>query len=174
MDIEEDIRLINEVWGSEDNLHEFIDSELRRLGAIICGEAAKLPNFQVQPTEMASEIMGFSIGRSCAGRYEPDNGQCGTISLFAFTCTSESEVRTALAHELVHHWEVTNSSNTSDLPYPKEADTVIKSIFPDPNKEGRWRSGHSEAFVTKASVVAKVLGIPLEDFLVYRKRTTVK
>lgn len=75
-------------------------------------------------------------------------------------------VQIALAHELIHHWEQISDDQSQEIPYPDNADDIIKSRFENhPSEESRWRAGHSQRFIAKAGEVAKLLNMPLRKLL---------
>lgn len=166
-DLEDDLRRIIDAWGSEQALHEFLDNEARTLTLSICGPETEVPDVQVLPSFLANGLLGG--GRRRSGEYQPPSGDnVALISLFPSACENKELSRIALAHELIHHWEITASATAADLPYPQNADFLIGTLFPNPTHERRWREAHSRRFVGKAAVVAEMLDISLERMLVHR------
>jgi len=164
-DLEDDLRRIIAAWGSEQALYEFLTRQASALTTAICGANVPVPGIQVVPSFFAKGILGGGPRRS--GEYEPASGDISAlISLFPSTCGNEGTTRRALAHELIHHWEVTMPETAGDPPYPDDADSAIAGPFSDATREKRWRNGHPPRFIGKASVVAQMLGISLQHMLV--------
>lgn len=166
--IEDDIKLINEVWGSEDALRSFLQIEVERLCPIVCGRNSSVPETDIRPTILARGIPGFSSGLRSA-EYEPREGdRPATIVLFPSAFTDKEIPKSALTHELIHHWEISNTFSDTIFDYPIETESVIQSAFKDPIKLKRWRTAHSPRFVSKAISVAQTLNIPILSMLVHR------
>jgi phosphoribosyl-AMP cyclohydrolase len=166
--IQKDIRFINEVWGSEDALRTFLRSEVIRLLPIVCGDNFAIPTVDLRPTLMAKGVLPTNSGLR-SGEYEPAEGDSpATIVLFPSVCADRESVSIAIAHELVHHWELSHPSSENVLEYPEEAEEVIHGAFKSAEKQRRWKAGHSAGFVTKAITVAKDLDVSLLNLLVHR------
>ncbi|MCI0406072.1 MAG: hypothetical protein L0209_08380 [candidate division Zixibacteria bacterium] len=165
--VEDDIKLVNEVYGSWDNLHEFLRSEIARLCPIICGKVTYYPQVQAGISANERDLLLGSAHRRVA-TYEPEYlGLWPMITIFPTGYANKHLATLVLAHELIHHWEFINRGRYN-FRYPKGVDSLIRDIFQSaPYKERSWRATHSENFIAKASKVAKVLDIPLGSFLVY-------
>ena len=165
--IEDDIKLISEVWGSEDALRSVLQSEVRRLCRLVCGPKSKSPAIDLRPSLMSNGVLPSNSGLRSA-EYEPANGGEATIILFPSACTDKGILTVAIAHELIHHWELTVPPKRRAQEYPQAAEELIRSAFKDRTKERIWRSGHSAKFVSKAVDIARKLEISLLRMLVHR------
>lgn len=167
--IEEDLTFIRNIWGSEDALRTFLESEVARLCRIVCGPALKPPRIDIRPSMMARGMLGFSSGLRSA-EYEPSEGNSeAVISLYPSACLDARIAQIALAHELIHHWELSGTSMRTVTKYSRHTQVLIRSNFKDPKKERVWRAGHSPEFVAKAIAVATILDISLTQMLLHRE-----
>jgi len=165
MSLQDDLALIESVWGSEGALNSYLDAEVSRLCSIVCGGDAPVPLIEVHPESLARGLIG---GRTRGGEYEPaEDGREARIVVFPPVCADKSLLTIALAHELVHHWEATSTELSSLALSVPEAEETIESLFPDSKRRRSWSMGHSQRFVAKASVVAARLGLPLREFLAH-------
>jgi hypothetical protein len=165
--IEEDIALINSVWGSEALAIQALQSQAQELCQQICGKHASIPEIQIRPSMMAYGTIIRSGLRSA--EYEPsDDGSTPIIALFPSALDNKDLARIAIAHELIHHWENECDTADSKRAYPTEADTILASIFSSEAKMKKWRSGHSKIFIAKAAEVAKLINASLQQMLVHR------
>lgn len=161
-DLKRDLKVIESTWGSEENLYDFLEQQVRELCPLICGLVPPVPVVQVKPSWLACGLFG---GHHAAADYEPgERDHPATISIFPSIIHDYALVRVAIAHELIHHWEH-SESDVNELSYPLEADKIIAEKYLDPARERIWRSGHSQRFIAKAAETANELKVPLSDIL---------
>ncbi|MDA2921096.1 hypothetical protein MYX76_16665 [Desulfobacterota bacterium AH_259_B03_O07] len=164
MALDESLQAILDKWGSEDHLYDFLHSEMESLSCVVFGKEVSLPDIQVKPNWLARGIMGEHP--TAGGDYEPeDNEFPAQIGLFPSVLLDERMIQIVIAHELIHHWEYMVHNDCSELNYPAEIDEVIDRTLKTPKRTSRWRSGHSARFISKATVVARKLDLPLLDML---------
>jgi hypothetical protein len=150
-------------WGSEENLHKFLEAQVAPLCQLVCGADASIPRVRLKPTWLARGLMGE---RSSAADYEPEDDDLpATIDVFPSLVHDERVLRTALAHELVHHWEHMDATHETNPTYPQEADELVSQRFKNAQRENAWRSGHSRRFIAKAAEASRKLDLPLSDML---------
>src|SRR5262249_13564778 len=87
------------------------------------------------------------------------------IALFPSVLLDREETRTALAHEIVHHWEWTTQEVQDSRTNLFEVEAILRERFSDSFQEKRWRSRHSDRFLAKICTIAHSLHRPVEDFL---------
>src|SRR4030095_10804952 len=161
-DLERDLTIIEGTWGSEENLYDFLEQQVRELCPLICGLVPPVPVVQVKPSWLARGLFG---GHHAAADYEPEErDQPARISVFPSILHDRALVRVAITHELIHHWEHLES-DVDELFYPAEADKIIAEKYSDPARERTWRSGHSRRFIAKAANIADELKLSLRDIL---------
>ena len=161
-DLKRDLEVIESTWGSEENLYDFLEQQVRELCPLICGLAATVPTVHVKPSWLARGLFG---GHHAAADYEPgERDHPATISVFPSILQDGALVPVAIAHELIHHWEH-SESDVDELFYPAEADKMIAEKYSDPTRELTWRSGHSRRFIAKAARIADELKLSLRDIL---------
>ncbi|MGE5692548.1 MAG: hypothetical protein ACM3YF_02080 [Candidatus Zixiibacteriota bacterium] len=171
MSVEDDEKLIEEVWGSTENLYEFFRSEIQRLGPIICGQNVVLPQVQLEISDGDPLDIMFGRGQSKSGRYDFDPLYLpgGLVKVYPTAYASRDSVTIAIAHELIHHWERLKKRQLQrqGFRYPKGADRLIENIFRDSTRERRWRGSHSNNFIAKAARVSTIFNVPFREMLVH-------
>jgi len=163
MDLEPDLKALIEKWGSEGALYAFLESELEHINRDCFGKRLSLPKLQVKPMWLSRGLLGE---RHSGAEYEPaDGNKSAVIGLFSVVPLDEHSTRIALAHEMIHHWEMTREEKCQEWSYPKQVNKMIRQHFSGTTKERIWRAAHSARFISKAHEVAKSLGISVWDLL---------
>jgi hypothetical protein len=172
-EIEGLLQTMSDVWGSE----EQANAELRKQAASHNTNlfSGKLPQVDVcvVPRWMLSGPLGS--GSDAAASYNPAyESRAGQIFLGQSAILSKERARLILAHELIHHWEQTVSTESDSNSYPAEIDTMIRQWFPESKNESRWRSAHSHRFLARAHLVSAEHGLGLSLLLSGRKSNELK
>lgn len=163
VELEEELKALLERWESEEAVYAFLESELERINIDCFGRHLSLPQLQIKPMWLSRGLLGE---RRSGADYEPANGdKPAVIGLFSVVLRDEHSARIALAHEMIHHWELTTEEECHEGAYPKQVDKMIRQHFSEMTKEHVWRIGHSARFIWKACEVAKLLGIFVRDLL---------
>jgi hypothetical protein len=163
VELEPDLKVLLDKWGFEEVLYKFLESELKRINRNCFGGQLSLPRLQVKPMWLSRGLLGE---RRSGADYEPRNGdKPAVIGLFSIVLRDEHSARIALAHEMIHHWEMTTEEECHEWSYPKQVDEMIRQRFSNTTKEHVWRIGHSTRFIWKACEAAKSLGISVRDLL---------
>lgn len=161
-----DEELILARWGSEDALLDHLMRVVGELCPAICGETAEVPVVEVRPSSLSRGHFGE---HHAAAEYEPAAREWPSrIILFPSVVFDKATVRTAIAHELVHHWESLGAHGAESLRLPSDTEAVLSQRFGQPDRIRRWRSGHSDRFIAKAAIVSAQLGLPFGQILNYR------
>ncbi len=150
-------------WGSEDTVYAFLQRELEEINVMCFGGTLTLPELQLKPMWLARGLMGE---RNSGADYEPaKENKPAQIGIFSVSLPEEHKTRIVLAHEMIHHWEMTSLEESSESSYPPEIDQTIKDRFPAEVRENSWRKGHSPRFISKACKVAGSLRISVRELL---------
>jgi hypothetical protein len=91
------------------------------------------------------------------------------ISLFPLTLLNKNDARTALAHEMIHHWEATTEERFEDQNYPPTINYAISRRFLNARRERHWRSTHSSQFINKACAMSSIINVAVEELLFKEK-----
>ncbi len=152
-------------WGSEEVAKDFIEKQYQKINKTCFGGELSKVEIEIRP--MIAKEGEILFGHSSAGaEYRSKESVVGAkIILYSVLLLEEELAITVLAHELVHHWEHTMGNFSSAVSYPVELDHIISQHFSDIRKEGSWRSGHSDRFLSKIYEVAVNLNLSLKDIL---------
>jgi len=163
MDLEPDLEALLETWGSEEAIYTFLEREIEGININCFDGRLSLPQVQVKPMWLSRGLLGE---RRSGADYEPANGdKPAVIGLFSVVLRDEHSARIALAHEMIHHWEMTTEEECHEGSYPKQVDKMIRQHFSEMTKEQVWRIGHSARFIWKACKGADSLDIPVRELL---------
>lgn len=158
----EDIAFLKK-WGSEEIAYAFLQYEQKRINLECFEGRLSLPKLQIKPMGLSRGLFGE---RRSGAEYEPANGdRPAVIGLFSVVLLDERMARIALAHEMIHHWEMTIEEQCHEWSYPNYIDKMIRERFSGTTKQHIWRAGHSARFISKAYKAAKSLGISVRDLL---------
>jgi len=166
MEFEPDFEALLEKWGSEEAVSSFLQHQLERINNDCFNGRLALPQLQIKPMWLSRGLFGE---RRSGADYEPANGdKPAVIGLFPVILLDERSARIALAHEMIHHWEMTTEDKCHEWSYPERVDKIIQQRFSNANKEHLWRARHSARFIAKAHNVANSLSIPIRELLFRR------
>jgi len=162
MDVEAEFEPIMNRWGSEEAIYSFLESEFERINRESFTSQLTKPEFEIRPMSAREPF----APRPAGGEYLPPKKDWpAVIALYSVCLLEESVARHALAHEMIHHWEVTSKEPESESAYPEAIDDSIRERFLKSAREGRWRAAHSHRFISKACQVGDSLGVPVQGLL---------
>ena len=151
-------------WGSEEAVYVFLERELEQINAQCFHGHLSLPRLQLKPMWLAKGLLGGEPFRG--GDYDRATSEKpAEIGLFPVALVDKDRARIVLAHEMIHHWEVTTEEESDDWSYPSEVDEIIRQRFSGTMRERSWRAGHSIRFISKTCEVARCLDIPVGHLL---------
>jgi hypothetical protein len=140
MELDPPEKAVLDKWGTEDAIYVFLQDELRIISKTCFDGVLSLPNLQIMPMWLSRGIMGETPNKG--GHYEPPEAdKAAQIVLFSSVLVEEEEAKLVLAHEMIHHWELTSSGGSDKVSYASEIDDLIKNRFPRQVDERRWRGG---------------------------------
>jgi hypothetical protein len=152
-----------EKWKSVKHVYAFLKREFDRINVLCFEGTLPLPLFQIKPMRLSrrplEEFQGAATYQPAREDHPPE------IALFPSVLLDREETKIALAHEIVHHWEWTTEEREDSETNLSEVDAILRERFSDPSQEKRWRSRHSDRFLTKIRRIAQALQRPVEDFL---------
>jgi hypothetical protein len=167
--------LINQMWGSEANLHSFLDTEVPHLCARICGPEAPVPMVKVIYPQLKGEVQEGVDRQSAIANtiYQGESdGVPATILIHVIIAGNKSKLPQFIARELVHHWEALGAIGETRFDYPESVAALVKKSD-TPISEERFKEIYSPQFIAKAITVARDLEIPLQDFLFPRMSLSI-
>src|SRR5262245_12129664 len=151
-----------EKWKSVKHVYAFLKREFERINGLCFEGKLTLPLFQIKPMRLSrrplEEFQGAATYQPARVDHPPE------IALFPSVLLDREETRIALAHEIVHHWEWTMEEINDSQTDLSEVDAILRERFSDSSQEKRWRSRHSDRFLTKILRIAQALHRPVEDF----------
>jgi hypothetical protein len=163
-EIERLLQTMSEVWGSEEQANIGLANQVAELNAIVFDGELPCVNVHVAPRSMLSGL--FGADRNAAANYNPAyEDHAAYIFVGQSAIMSKDQARIILAHELVHHWEHTVSTDSDPSTYPNEIEMMIKHWFPDFKSEKKWRATHSNRFLAKAYLMSAEHGFELSRLL---------
>jgi len=149
-------------WKSFRLLNRFIHREMTRINYSCFGGRLATPKVLIDRMRYSKNWEGGFSG----ARYLPPNGsRPARIKIFPLLLLKKRDVRAALGHELVHHWEFLIPGSDRTYLYPNGVDLSIAQRFGDQGIRQRWLSTHSPRFLMKSCEVAEFLDLPVSDFL---------
>jgi len=95
----------------------------------------------------------------------PRPEELARIEFSPIVLLDKEDLRAALAHEMVHHWEWNHPHSESGLVFSPDIREFSGRRFPEPERHLEWRLAHSSKFLAKASEVAQALQRPIQEFL---------
>lgn len=150
-------------WKTLKHVYTFMKRELEKINELCFGGGLSIPQVALKPLHLSRKPLEEFA--SCA-YYAPASGdKAAEIGLFPNILLSRRKAKVALAHEMVHHWEWTAPEGKEE-DAAQIAEKTVERLFPKHRERQRWRRHHSARFLSKASLVAAILKIPLSDFLV--------
>jgi hypothetical protein len=162
MDVEAEFEPVIKMWGSEEAIYGFLESEFDRINRECFGAQLRRPEVELRPMSVAP-LSGALHG---GADYEPaEGGWPSRIVLYYIMLRDRKDTQTAFVHEMIHHWEVTSRERESESDYPEAIDDVIRERFLKSGREGGWRSRHSCRFISKACQIADCLRMPVKHLL---------
>ncbi len=160
------VRLEQEVlkqWKSIRRLYTFLEKEFQRVNRECFNDRLPLPSFHLKRMRFSRDIFG---GGYIGATYRPPGiEEKAQIGFFPIVLLNKDDTLTALAHEMVHHWEWIQRERGGHCFLQPEVENMILRQFPDSDQHYGWRLGHSFQFIAKASEVAQTLKLPLKEFL---------
>lgn len=167
MELDSDIKTVLKRWGTEEAIYEFLQHTLEQVNLRCFEGQLSLPRLQIKPMWLSKGLFGE---RHSAADYEPASQENpAEIGIFPIALLNENVAQSALAHEIIHHWEMTTEKECYACSYPKEIDGIIKQHFSSTTRERSWCSAHSAQFISKACEVAGLLDISIKELLFRNK-----
>jgi hypothetical protein len=171
------VALINQMWGSEDNLKSYCDSEVPRLCARICGPDAPVPALQITvPPLKTLERQGnsYTVASEKIGYKAELNGAPAKIYISVLAAGNKPKLPQFIAYALIYHWEALGAIGEETYDYPEPAETMIRDICMEMGmSDAEYKDAHSPKFIAKAMKVAQDFELPLRDFLFPKLSLTV-
>ena len=158
--------LIRQMWGSEEILKAFLDSEVPRLCSWICGSEAPSPVVKVTYPPLNVKVQnGVPIETEVRVGYRagPD-GSPPTILIPAVIAGYRQKLPQFIAKELVHHWEALGAIGEVAFDYPYFVHEIISNYLSRISEE-EFKERYSPRFIAKAIKVSRTFEISLEEFL---------
>jgi len=87
------------------------------------------------------------------------------ITLDPITCADGSLIRLVLTHDLIHRWKNSVEPAAPAAACPGWITETVQRLFGESPGEDPWRREHSERFLLKAALVAKILQLPNDRLL---------
>lgn len=150
-------------WKSLKTLHAFLVNEFERINNNFFAGALPLVQIRIKRTWFKRGLLGRE--QPIANYDQSTEEDPAKISLFPGALLSERDARTALVHEMIHHWEATTDEVIESPSCPTEINRVISKRHANKKREQKWRATHSPQFIQKACAVAAKLGVASEELL---------
>lgn len=166
--------LIRQMWGSEENLKAFLDSETPQLCSWICGSDAPSPLAKVTYPPLKGELQDEVPKEAVANVvYQVGlNGDHPTIFIPAVIAGYREKLPRVIARELVHHWEALGAIGEDASEYPDFVNEIM-ARYRTKLPEEEFTDRFSAQFIAKAIKVARSFEVPLEEFLFPKIKLTV-
>jgi hypothetical protein len=162
-DLDPEFAEIFQIWQSEAAIYRFFDDEFTALNCKVFDGRLSPVRFQIKPMWLSHGLLGE---RNSGGDYEPaEKDWAPVIGIFTSCLRDKEKTRRVFVHEMIHHWETTVATENETTRYPRSVDAEISKGFSDPDRERRWRNGHSKHFIAKAYSTAETLGFPIRSLL---------
>jgi hypothetical protein len=151
-----------EKWKSLRFLNRYILREAERINQACFGGQLSAPKFLIERTRYSKNWEG---GFSGARYFPTTDNKPARILIFPLLLLKKRDVRAAVGHELIHHWEYENPLADRAYLYPKPLDEIIFQRLSDGASRERWLATHGPRFLMKSCEVAEFLDLPVRDFL---------
>jgi hypothetical protein len=162
-DLDPEFAEIFQIWQSEAAIYSFLNDEFTAHNCKIFDERLSPVRFQIKPMWLSHGLLGE---RNSGADYEPAEKDWAAVIGILTSCLRDQEkTRRVLVHEMIHHWETTVATDDEASDYPDSVDAEIAEGFSDPDRERRWRNGHTKRFIAKAYSTAETLGFPTRSLL---------
>lgn len=150
-------------WKSFRRLFTFLEREYRLFNRKCFHGRLPQAHFDLKRMKFSWDPVG---GAFVGAVYRPPQEErLARIEFSPLVLLDKQDLRIALAHEMVHHWEWVHPESGRSNFYSIEIRDLSRQRFPQPEREYDWRLAHSSKFLAKARDVAEVLQLPIEDFL---------
>jgi hypothetical protein len=151
-----------EKWKSLRFLDRFIHRELVRINQACFSGTLTSPKILIDRMRYSRNWEG---GFSGARYLPPDGARPASIQIFPILLLKKRDVRAAVGHELIHHWEYETPRADRTYLYPQLLDEIISQRLSDRTSRERWLSTHGPRFLMKSCEIAEFLDLPVRDFL---------
>ena len=149
-------------WKSLRLLNRYIQREMDRINQACFGGSLDPPKILIDRMRYSRNWEGGFSG----ARYLPPNGtRPASIQIFPLLLLKKRDVRAAVGHELIHHWEQGTPVADRTYLYPHIIDEVIFQRIADRARREHWLETHGPRFLMKSCEVAEFLDLPVRDFL---------
>jgi hypothetical protein len=151
-----------EKWKSLRHLDRYIQRELVRINQACFGGQLSAPKVLIDRMRYSRNWEGGFSG----ARYIPPSGtKPARIQIFPLLLLKKRDVRAAVGHELIHHWEYETPPADRTYLYPASLDEIISARLSDAVSRQRWLNTHGPRFLMKSCEIAEFLDLPVRDFL---------
>jgi hypothetical protein len=157
--------LINQFWGSAENLQVSLDSETPRLCDRISGPEVPVQRVKVIYPQLKGEIKdGEQLETDISTRYRPGSeGAPAMIQVPALIAGNRAKSTEFIALGLLCHREALGLGDPL-FDYPESAQSLLKKL-PPRISEKSFKDPYSPRFVTEAIEIAREFEIPPLEFL---------
>ena len=152
-------------WQSYRRLYTFLEREFHRINRECFYGQLPFPKIELKRLKYSRDLIGK--GYTGAVYNPPAREHDAEFGFYPIVLLQKEDALTALAHEMVHHWEWVNRERGTHLPLHPEVEDLIRYQFSDSTSHQHydWRLGHSFKFIAKACEVATTLQLPIKEFL---------
>jgi AbiV family abortive infection protein len=159
-----DLALIEAFWDSEAALHEHLRHEAEFLTKIVFAKRAIIaPTVELRPGYGKPRFLAdLSADRSCTPSVK---NFLAPLLLDSIACTDGNLIRLTLVHELIHRWENSVEPTGPAATCPGWIAESVQRLFGETPGENSWRREHSDRFLLKAALIAKILQLPYDRLL---------
>jgi len=167
--------LITQMWGSEESLQSFLDSEMPELCARVCGPDAEIPRVQItypslkvveqqQPPEGSGEVTHYKVESDALGYRAGRKDVPAKLFVSILHAGHKEKLREFLAYLLIFHWEALGAEGADEVDYTHSFDAIIRESSSNMS-DATSKDVRSPQFLAKAAIVAREFEVPLGEFL---------
>src|SRR5437762_14037728 len=134
-----------QVWGSQEQAYADLEALVSDFNRTIFDGKLPAVNIAIVTRWMLAGPLGGS--RSAAPNYNPSSsGLPATIYRGHSAIGSKEGAAIIVAHEMIHHWEETITTEFEETSYPAEINGIIAQWYGDTVGGRIWRAAHSDRF----------------------------